>query len=95
MSKPLAAAYLAVVALVWLSHVVGLVLLLLTGRSSWTTNNEWVVVPGFIVIASAVGIVRWVDRLLYQDRPRVTQPFRMLGLAYGLAVPLTWQRLNG
>lgn len=93
--RPLAAAYLATVALVWLGHAAGLVLLLATGRSSWTTDNPWLVVPGFVVIASAVGTVWCVDRMLHRGRPPMTQAFRMLGLAYGSAVPTAWRLLVG
>ncbi len=95
MPKPLARAYLAVVGFVWLGHVVALLLLLATGRASWTTQNPWVVVPAFVVIASAVAVVWLVDRRLFRDRPRIAEPFRMLGLAYGRAVPAAWRRLRG
>jgi protein-S-isoprenylcysteine O-methyltransferase Ste14 len=94
LSKPLAAGYLAVVALVWIGHVVGMLLLFVTGRSSWTTANPWIVVPGFLVLASAVGTLGWVDRQLHGDRPAISQAFRMVGLAYGSAVSLAWRRLR-
>jgi hypothetical protein len=95
LSKPLAGAYLTVVAVIWLSHLVGLVLLLLTGRGSWTTQDPQIVVPAFILIASAVGIVWLVDRRLHKGRPWITEGFRMLGLAYGSAVPTAWRQLRG
>jgi protein-S-isoprenylcysteine O-methyltransferase Ste14 len=94
LSRPLAAGYLAVVALVWIGHAAGVLLLLVTGRSSWTTENPWIVVPGLLVLASAVGTLGWVDRQLHGDRPAIGQAFRMLGLAYGSAVPLAWRRLR-
>jgi hypothetical protein len=94
LSKPLAGAYLGVVALVWLSHVVGAVLTLATGRTSWSTENPWIVVPGLVVIASAVGVVWLVDRRLHRDRPRIAEALRMIGLAYGWAVPTAWRRLR-
>lgn len=95
LSRPLAGAYLGVVALVWLSHVVVSVLALVTGRTSWTTQNPWIAVPGFVVIASAVGVVWLVDRRLHRDRPRIAEAVRMIGLAYGWAVPTAWRRLRG
>lgn len=94
MSRSLAGAYLAVVGGVWLGHVVALLLLLATGRASWTTQNPWVVVSGFVLIASAVAVVWLLDRRLHRDRPRITEPVRMLGLAYGSAVPRAWQLLR-
>jgi hypothetical protein len=95
MSKGLAARYLAVVGLVWLGHLVGLVLLLATGRWSWTTQNPWIVLPGFVVTAGAVGVVWLVDRRLNTNRPRLAEAFRMIGLAYGTAMPTALRRLRG
>jgi hypothetical protein len=69
-------------------------LALATGRTSWTTQNPWIVVPGFVVIASAVGVAWLVERRLHRDRPRITGAFRMLGLAYGSAVPTAWRQLR-
>ena len=92
--RPLATAYLAVVAGVWLTHLVGVALWLITGRSAWTTDNPWVVLPGLVLAAAAVGIVWLVDRRLNTDRPRHTEALRMLGLAYGRAVPLAWSALR-
>ena len=95
LSKPMAVGYLTVVALVWLGHAAGLILFFAIGRPSWTTENPWIVVPTAVVLVSAVGTLWWVDRLLHGDRPPITQAFRMLGLAYGSAVPLAWRRLRG
>ena len=95
LSRPLAGAYLGVVALVWLSHVVVAVLAVATGRSSWTTEDPWIAVPAFLVTASAVGVVWLVDRRLHRDRPRIAEAPRMIALAYGWAVPAAWRRLRG
>jgi membrane protein YdbS with pleckstrin-like domain len=94
LSKPLAVAYLVVVALVWLSSIAGAVLAIATGRTSWSTHNPWIALPGVVVIASAVGVLWLVDRRLHEDRPRGATAFRMLGLAYGWAVPAAWRRLG-
>lgn len=94
LSTPLATGYLAVVGFVWLSHVVVLLLLLTTGRSSWTTENPWIVYPTLLVLVSAVGTIWWVDRLLNKDRPPITQAFRMIALSYGSAVPIALRRLR-
>lgn len=95
LSKGLARTYLTVVALVWLSHLVGLVLLVATRRWHLATQNPWIVLPGFVVIASAVGVIWLVDRRLNRDRPRMAESFRMIGLAYGSAVPTARRRLRG
>ncbi len=94
MPKGLALTYLAVVALVWLSHLVGLVLVVATRRWQLATQNPWIVLPGFVVIATAVGVIWLVDRRLNRDRPRMAEAFRMLGLAYGSAVPTARKRLR-
>jgi hypothetical protein len=83
-----------VVALVWLGHVVWLMLVLVTGRMSWTTQHPWVVLPGFVVIVSAMGVIWLVDQRSRRDRPSITG-FRMLGLLYGSAVRPAWRRLRG
>ncbi|NYJ06106.1 hypothetical protein [Petropleomorpha daqingensis] len=94
LSKPLAAAYLAVVALVWAATVTGVVLALATGRSSWTTRNPWIVTPMAAVIVGAVGLIWTVERRLYADGPSPAAGFRMVGLALGWAVPVAWRRLR-
>jgi len=95
LSTPLAWGYLAAVALVWCGHVAAPVLFLVTGRSSWSTENPWVVVPALLVVASAVGTLAWVDRELHGDKPAIGQAVRMLGLAYGSAVPRVVRQLRG
>ena len=95
LSKGLARTNLTVVALVWLSHLVGLVLLVATRRWHLTTQDPWIVLPGFVVIASAVGVIWLVDRRLNWDRPRMAESFRMIGLVYGSAVPTARRRLRG
>jgi hypothetical protein len=95
LSTSLAGAYLGVVALCWGSHLAAAVLAVVTGRTSWTTENPWIVLPVAAVLASAVGIVWLVDRRLHADRPRGTTTLRMLGLVYGSAVPAAWPRLRG
>lgn len=95
LSKGLARTYLTVVALVWFSHLVGLVLLVANRRWHLTTQNPWIVLPGFIAIASAVGVIWLVDRRLNRDRPRMAESLRMVGLAYGSAVPTARRRLRG
>jgi hypothetical protein len=95
LSKPLAAAYLAVVALVWAGTVAAAVLALVTGRTSWTTRDPWIVAPTAVGIVCAVGIVWLLDRRLHGDRQGPATAFRMVGLAYGWAVPTAWRRLRG
>ena len=94
LSRSLATGYLAVVALVWLGTLTVLVLWLVTGQPSWSTDNAWVAVPGFAVIAGAVAVIWAVDRKLHRDRPNATQSFRMLGLTYGSAAPVAWRALH-
>ena len=94
LSRSLATGYLAVVALVWLSALALLVLWLVTGRNSWSTDNAAVALPGFVVIAGAVAVIWVVDRTLHRGRPAITQSFRMLGLSYGSAVPVAWRTLH-
>lgn len=93
-SRRLSLAYLGVVSLVWLSHLLVLLLWLMTGRTGWTTQNPVIVVPSVVVAAMAVGTIWWVDRLLNRDRPPITQAFRMIALSYGSAVPIAWRRLR-
>jgi hypothetical protein len=95
MPKALARAYLVVVGFVWLGHVVALISFMATGRASWTTQDPGLVVPAFVVIASAVAVVRLVDRRLVRNGPGIGEPLRLLGLAYGRAVPAAWRRLRG
>lgn len=94
LSKRLAGAYLAVVGFTWLTHIVGPLLLLATGRSSWSTQNPWVVIPVFVVIVSAIAVVWLVDQRLHENRPSGVAGFRVLGLAYGYAVPTAWRVLH-
>jgi|tagenome__1003787_1003787.scaffolds.fasta_scaffold20910919_3 hypothetical protein len=95
LSKPLAAAYLAVVALVWAGTLAAVVLALVTGRTSWSTGNPWIVAPTAVGIVCAVGIVWSVARRLHGGRQGPATALRMVGLAYGWAVPAAWRRVRG
>jgi hypothetical protein len=94
LSKPLARSYLAVVAFVWLAHATLLVLGLIVGRWSWTTDSPWVAVPGMVAILLCLGVVWLVDQRLDKVRRRTPQAFRWLSLAYGSATPEAWRRLR-
>lgn len=95
LSKRLARGYLTVVAFVWGGHVAVVLLFLVTGRSSWRTEIPWIVLPTILFLASAFGTIWWVERLLHRNRRAITHPFRIVGLAYGSAVPTAWRRLRG
>jgi len=78
---------MAVVAVVYLTHVVLLVLGLTTGRTSWTTDNPWVSIPGLVAILLAITVVLLVNRRLPARRwPTTSQVVRWFCLAYGSAV---------
>lgn len=95
LSTRLAGAYLTVVAVLWLTHVVLLVLGLTTGRTSWTTENPWISIPGGVGILLAIAVVLVVDRRLPAKRREPTSGvFRWFCLAYGSAVPEAWRRLR-
>ena len=85
LSSPLASAYLAEVCVLWLATIAVVVLAIVTGRTSWTTHNLWIVVVGFVVIIAAIAVVRLVDQQLTGDTPGAMQGVRWLGLAYGSA----------
>lgn len=91
--KPLAFAYLAVVALVWIGHLVGLALLLATGRASWTTERAQVVVPLLAAVAVGVVIV-WLVKDKLRQAGQEDHPLRLLALTYGAAVGTAWRRLR-
>lgn len=96
--RPLATAYLTVVTLCWLGHLLAVVLLL-TGLLSFTepnaliTGTPWVVLAAILIAGAATIVVLLTAHRLDSDRAPFN-PIRLLGLVYGSAVPTVWRQLR-
>jgi hypothetical protein len=95
LSRPVAGAYLGMVAALYLSHLVVLVLALATGRSSWRSEDPLLAVVVLAVIAACWLILALVWRQLEPGRNLLAHPLRTLALFYGAAVPVAWRSVRG
>ena len=94
LSRPVAVAYMAMVATLWLSHLVVLVLVLTTGQSSASSDSLWAagLVLGSIVVCYLV--LTLVSRQLEPGTNLLMHPLRMLTLFYGSELPVAWRSLR-
>ncbi|MQA31998.1 hypothetical protein [Modestobacter roseus] len=97
-SPGLAGVYLAGVALFWVVQVAALGWLAVTGRTSASTSEPLVVLPGLLAVAGYVVLVVLVWRRVGRADPELTGPVAQLGryirVAYGSAAPAAWRRLR-
>ncbi|MGY1748652.1 hypothetical protein [Modestobacter sp. SYSU DS0511] len=97
-SARLAGAHLAGVAVFWVVQVISLGWLAVTGRTSASTSEPLVVLPGLLAIAGYVVLVLLVWRRVGRADPELTGPVAQLGrfirVAYGSAAPAAWRWLR-
>ncbi|WP_284490711.1 hypothetical protein [Blastococcus capsensis] len=94
LSRPVAVAYLTLVGLMYGSCAAGVVLALLTGRTSWRTGNPWLALPVLGVIALVWTVLVLVDSQLHPGRSLASRPLRPLVLLYGGEVPTAWRSVR-
>src|SRR3954452_4868224 len=82
LSKPLAATYLAVVALVVDRHPRRTGARPRGRTPSWTTSNPWIVAPMAVAIVCAVGVVRLVYSRIHGEGPRPATAILAVVLSY-------------
>ena len=94
LTRPIAMAYTAMVAAVWLSHLIGLVVLLTAGPSVWRADPLWAVYLTLGLLAASWVVLTLVSRQLEPGTNLLMHPLRMLTLLYGSELPVAWRSVR-
>ena len=94
LSRPVAVAYLVMVAVLWLSHLVALVVMLTGGAADTRSDDPWIAALVLGSIAACYLVLALVSRQLEPGTNLLTHPVRMLTLFYGSEVPVAWRSLR-
>lgn len=94
LSTPVAVVYLAMVAALYVAHVVGLVLLVVFGPTLSGRPSTVVPVVAVSLLTACWLVLALVSRQLRPGTNLLLHPLRALALLYGLAVPVAWRSLR-
>ncbi|WP_164704472.1 hypothetical protein [Blastococcus litoris] len=94
LSRPVAIAYLVMVSLLWLSHVVALVLGLTGDAAPVRSDDPLLAGLGLAVVGACFLVLAAVSRQLEPGTNLLTHPIRMVTLFYGSEAPVAWRSLR-
>lgn len=98
-TRPWAIAYLAVIALLWVSTIVVTVLQLVTGQSEFETQEAAIALPGLVILGLAVFTVFRTARAIEAHDPDLQGPVGQLGrfvrVGYGTSAVAAFRYVRG